>query len=87
MLIGLLAPYQSPEAIREYARRKIDAFAMELVPRASPAAQAMDVLSSQANLASAIARCWTRLHESSGRGAFPMMMTAARAPYRRPGSS
>ena len=33
MLIGMLAPYQNPDAIRDYARRKIDAFAMELVPR------------------------------------------------------
>ena len=45
MLIGMLAPYQNPDSIREYARRKIDAFAMELVPRISRA-QAMDVLSS-----------------------------------------
>src|ERR1700751_2488529 len=26
MLIALLAPYQTPDAIREYARRRIDAF-------------------------------------------------------------
>ena len=73
MLIGLLAPYQSPEAIREYARRKIDAFAMELVPRITRA-QAMDVLSSQANLAGYKA-VLDAAHEFNR--AFPMMMTAA----------
>jgi NAD(P) transhydrogenase subunit alpha len=73
MLIGLLAPYQSPEAIREYARRKIDAFAMELVPRITRA-QAMDVLSSQANLAGY--RAVLDAAYEFGRG-FPMMMTAA----------
>jgi NAD(P) transhydrogenase subunit alpha len=73
MLIGLLAPYQSPDAIREYARRKIDAFAMELVPRITRA-QAMDVLSSQANLAGY--RAVLDGAYEFGR-AFPMMMTAA----------
>jgi NAD(P) transhydrogenase subunit alpha len=73
MLIGMLSPYQSPEAIREYARRKIDAFAMELVPRITRA-QAMDVLSSQANLAGY--RAVLDAAYEFGR-AFPMMMTAA----------
>jgi NAD(P) transhydrogenase subunit alpha len=72
-LIGILAPYQSPDAIREYARRKIDAFAMELVPRITRA-QSMDVLSSQANLAgykAVLDGAYEFAH------AFPMMMTAA----------
>jgi NAD(P) transhydrogenase subunit alpha len=73
MLIGLLAPYQSPEAIREYARRRIDACAMELVPRITRA-QAMDVLSSQANLAGY--KAVLDAANEFGR-AFPMMMTAA----------
>jgi NAD(P) transhydrogenase subunit alpha len=73
MLIALLDPYRTPEAIREYARRRIDAFAMELVPRITRA-QAMDVLSSQANLAGYRA-VMDAAHEF-GR-AFPMMMTAA----------
>ncbi len=73
MLVGLLAPYQSPDAIREYARRKIDAFAMELVPRITRA-QAMDVLSSQANLAGY--KAVLDAAYEFGR-AFPMMMTAA----------
>ncbi len=73
LLIGMLAPYQTPEAIREYAQRRIDAFAMELVPRITRA-QSMDVLSSQANLAGYKA-VLDGAYEF-GR-AFPMMMTAA----------
>jgi NAD(P) transhydrogenase subunit alpha len=72
-LIAILAPYQSPDAIRDYARRKIDAFAMELVPRITRA-QAMDVLSSQANLAGY--RAVIDASYEFGH-AFPMMMTAA----------
>jgi NAD(P) transhydrogenase subunit alpha len=73
MLIGLLSPYQTPDAIREYARRRIDAFSMELVPRITRA-QSMDVLSSQANLAGY--RAVLDAAYEFGR-AFPMMMTAA----------
>ena len=73
LLIALLDPYRTPEAIRDYARRRIDAFAMELVPRITRA-QAMDVLSSQANLAGY--RAVIDAAHEFGR-AFPMMMTAA----------
>jgi NAD(P) transhydrogenase subunit alpha len=73
LLIGMLAPYQSPDAIREYAARRIDAFAMELVPRITRA-QSMDVLSSQANLAGYKAVLDAAAEFSR---AFPMMMTAA----------
>ena len=73
MLIALLEPYRTPESIREYARRRIDAFAMELVPRITRA-QSMDVLSSQANLAGY--RAVVDAACEFGR-AFPMMMTAA----------
>jgi NAD(P) transhydrogenase subunit alpha len=72
-LIGMLAPYQSPEAIREYASRRIDAFARELVPRITRA-QSMDVLSSQANLAGYKSVLDAAAEFSR---AFPMMMTAA----------
>jgi proton-translocating NAD(P)+ transhydrogenase subunit alpha len=73
VLVGLMSPYAEGELIGAYAQAGLLAFAMELLPRISRA-QAMDVLSSQSNLAgyravidaaSAIAR------------AFPMMMTAA----------
>jgi NAD(P) transhydrogenase subunit alpha len=73
LLIGMLAPYQSAEAIVDYARRRIDAFAMELVPRITRA-QAMDVLSSQANLAGY--KAVLDAAAEFGR-VFPMMMTAA----------
>ena len=73
LLIGMLAPYQSAEAIKQYADSRIDAFAMELVPRITRA-QSMDVLSSQANLAGY--KAVLDAAAEYGR-AFPMMMTAA----------
>ena len=73
VLIGILAPHGGAERLADYARRGIDAFAMELMPRISRA-QSMDVLSSQSNLAGYkavidAAALFTR--------AMPMMMTAA----------
>jgi H+-translocating NAD(P) transhydrogenase subunit alpha len=73
VLIGLLQPLQHPADIEAYARAGITAFAMELVPRITRA-QAMDVLSSQANLAGYKAAIDAA--EEFNR-AFPMMMTAA----------
>jgi NAD(P) transhydrogenase subunit alpha len=73
VLAALLAPYLEKETATKLAAQGVDAFAMEFLPRISRA-QAMDVLSSQANLAgykSVIdaAATFTR--------AMPMMMTAA----------
>jgi NAD(P) transhydrogenase subunit alpha len=73
VLIGMLAPYQNAGALATLAERGVEAMVMELVPRISRA-QAMDVLSSQSNLAGYkavldAAEQFTR--------AFPMMMTAA----------
>ncbi len=73
VLIGMLDPYRNREQVEDYARRGLAAVAMELVPRITRA-QAMDVLSSQANLAGYKA-VLDAAHEF-GR-AFPMMMTAA----------
>jgi H+-translocating NAD(P) transhydrogenase subunit alpha len=73
VLIGLLQPLQNPADVETYARAGITAFAMELVPRITRA-QAMDVLSSQANLAGYKAAIDAA--EEFNR-AFPMMMTAA----------
>ena len=73
VLIGLLAPYTEKDAIAALAGRGVSAFAMEFVPRISRA-QAMDVLSSQANLAGYKAVIDAAAH--FGR-AMPMMMTAA----------
>ena len=72
-LVGMLAPYGAREAVDAYAAARIDAFAMELVPRISRA-QSMDVLSSQANLAG-----YKAVIDASAEfaRAMPMMMTAA----------
>ncbi len=73
MLIAILDPYDTPEAIAAYADAGIDAFAMELMPRITRA-QSMDVLSSQSNLAG-----YKAVLDATavfGR-ALPMMMTAA----------
>ena len=72
-LVGMLAPYGDREAVDAYAAARIDAFAMELVPRISRA-QSMDVLSSQANLAG-----YKAVIDASAEfaRAMPMMMTAA----------
>ena len=50
VLIGMLNPYQNPDQVAAYAKAEVIAFALELLPRTTRA-QAMDVLSSQANLA------------------------------------
>ena len=73
VLIGTLSPYNAREQIAAYAAAKVDAFAMEMVPRITRA-QSMDVLSSQANLAGY--RAVIDAAAEFGR-AFPMMMTAA----------
>jgi NAD(P) transhydrogenase subunit alpha len=72
-LIGLLQPAQNPADAEAYAHAGVAAFAMELVPRITRA-QAMDVLSSQANLAGY--KAVVDAAAEFGR-AFPMMMTAA----------
>jgi NAD(P) transhydrogenase subunit alpha len=50
VLIGMLNPFQNREQVESYAKAGVTAFALELLPRTTRA-QAMDVLSSQANLA------------------------------------
>jgi NAD(P) transhydrogenase subunit alpha len=50
VLVGMLNPYQNREQVEAYAAAGVSAFALELLPRTTRA-QAMDVLSSQANLA------------------------------------
>lgn len=73
VLIGVLQPLQHPEDAKAYAEAGIIAFGMELVPRITRA-QAMDVLSSQSNLAGY--KAVLDATAEFGR-AFPMMMTAA----------
>ena len=73
VLVSTLNPHDHPGATKAYAARKIDAFAMELMPRITRA-QSMDVLSSQSNLSGYRAVIDAAYH--FGR-AYPMMMTAA----------
>jgi NAD(P) transhydrogenase subunit alpha len=72
-LAALLEPYGDRGVIEALAKAKIEALAMEFIPRISRA-QSMDALSSQANLAGY--RAVIEAAELYGR-AFPMMMTAA----------
>jgi len=73
VLVGMLNPYSARGDIALYAGNNVTAMAMELVPRITRA-QAMDVLSSQSNLAGY--RAVIDAAEQYGR-AMPMMMTAA----------
>jgi H+-translocating NAD(P) transhydrogenase subunit alpha len=70
---ALLEPYGDKGVIDSLAKAKIEAVAMEFIPRISRA-QSMDALSSQANLAGY--RAVIEAAALYGR-AFPMMMTAA----------
>lgn len=70
---ALLEPYGDSDLVESFAKAKVDALAMELVPRITRA-QVMDALSSQSNLAG-----YRAVIEAAGLygRAFPMMMTAA----------
>lgn len=72
-LAAILSPHAEPDLLGAYARAKVDAFAMDLMPRITRA-QSMDVLSSQSNLAGYKAVIDAAAYY--GR-AIPMMMTAA----------
>ncbi|MBL8549293.1 MAG: Re/Si-specific NAD(P)(+) transhydrogenase subunit alpha [Hyphomonadaceae bacterium] len=72
-LAAILEPYGDKALVEGYAKAKVDALAMEFVPRITRA-QSMDALSSQSNLAGY--RAVIEAAELYGR-AFPMMMTAA----------
>lgn len=72
VLIGLLSPYQA-DLVEAYAKQGITAFAMEKLPRTSRA-QAMDVLSSQANIAGYKA---VMVGANLYKRFMPMLMTAA----------
>jgi NAD(P) transhydrogenase subunit alpha len=73
MLVCLLEPHLSGPTLQGLAAHGVTAFALELVPRLSRA-QAMDVLSSQANLAGYRSVLSAAAHYDR---AIPMMMTAA----------
>jgi H+-translocating NAD(P) transhydrogenase subunit alpha len=73
IVIAIMDPFGNEAALADMAGAKVAAFAMELMPRITRA-QAMDVLSSQANLAGY--RAVIDAAAEYGR-AMPMMMTAA----------
>ncbi|MBK5912542.1 NAD(P) transhydrogenase subunit alpha [Rhodothalassium salexigens] len=73
LLVGLINPYQNGALVKAYADKGVLACAMEFVPRITRA-QAMDVLSSQSNLAGYKAVLDAAEHFPR---AMPMMMTAA----------
>ncbi len=72
ILIGLLNPYDAA-AVQSYARQGLTGFALESLPRITRA-QAMDVLSSQANIAGYKA---VLLAANEYQRFIPMLMTAA----------
>ncbi len=73
VLIGLMEPLTSLEAVKKLADKKISIIAMELIPRIARA-QSMDSLSSMATIAGYKA---VLLAAESLPKMFPMMMTAA----------
>jgi len=73
ILISLLKPYSNQDLLKQLANHKVSSIALEMIPRISRA-QAMDVLSSQSNLAGY--RAVVEAAYEYGR-AMPLMMTAA----------
>ena len=73
LLIGLLSPHKNLDSIRILRDRKVNAIAMELIPRISRA-QSMDALSSQASIAGYKAVLMAATHLDKY---FPLLMTAA----------
>ena len=73
ILIGVLNPFINKEKLESLAKKKINLFSLELLPRITRA-QSMDILSSQANLAGykAVVESFANFEK-----AIPMMMTAA----------
>ena len=73
MLAAILNPYGDKAQVQKYADAKVNAFAMEFMPRITRA-QSMDVLSSQSNLAG-----YKAVIDAAALfpRAMPMMMTAA----------
>ena len=74
VLIGLLAPLTRPDLARGLAQAKVTAISLDGLPRTLSAAQSMDVLSSQANVAGYKAAL---VAADTYGGYLPMFMTAA----------
>ncbi|MBD1173822.1 NAD(P) transhydrogenase subunit alpha [Pelagibacterales bacterium SAG-MED01] len=72
-VVGVLDPFKNKDKIESLAKKKVNLFSLELLPRITRA-QSMDILSSQANLAGykAVIESFAKFEK-----AIPMMMTAA----------
>ena len=77
VLIGLLSPLTDPTLTRGLAQAKVTAISLDGLPRTLSAAQSMDVLSSQANVAGYKAAL---VAADTYGGYLPMFMTAAGTP-------
>jgi NAD(P) transhydrogenase subunit alpha len=73
VIIGMADPLSAPEIARELAKRRVTAFALELIPRITRA-QSMDVLSSMATIAGYKA---VLVAANSLPRMFPLLTTAA----------
>jgi NAD(P) transhydrogenase subunit alpha len=73
IIVGVLAPLGDAPSVERYAQRKLTALSMDTIPRTTKA-QAMDVLSSQANIAGYKAVLIAAEHLPKY---FPMLTTAA----------
>lgn len=73
LIVSLLEPYRNATLLEGFAKQRVDALALEAIPRTSRA-QSMDVLSSQAGIAGY--RAVLEAAQHYGRF-FPMMMTSA----------
>lgn len=73
MIVSLMEPFRNGPLLEWFAQHKVDALALEAIPRTSRA-QSMDVLSSQAGIAGY--RAVLEAAQHYGRF-FPMMMTSA----------
>ncbi len=73
ILIGVLNPYDNKDKLDSLAKKKINLFSLDLLPRITRA-QSMDILSSQANLAGykAVIESFANFEK-----AIPMIMTSA----------
>ncbi|MGH7728442.1 MAG: Re/Si-specific NAD(P)(+) transhydrogenase subunit alpha [Vulcanimicrobiaceae bacterium] len=73
VVVGFLAPLSDPRSVEEFAHRKLTALSMDAIPRTTKA-QAMDALSSQANVGGYKA---VLLAAGTLPKYFPMLTTAA----------
>jgi NAD(P) transhydrogenase subunit alpha len=73
LIVGFLAPLGDPRSVERYARRGLTALSMDAIPRTTKA-QAMDALSSQANIAGYKAAL---IAATTLAKFFPMLTTAA----------